>query len=198
MDHDELNRLRTEADRRWRRRMVLMVVLIVAWVPIGAVITFLGSGSRRSVPWGLLAATMGAAVGLMLIMLAVVLLVQRWRTGRWGPAPLAVGGTKASVRRAVFRAVRRGELPGSQPERTLAEELARRTVAQRWVPWWSSATALLVATNATFQITEGHRTIGVTTLCSAVAFAALTVLSLQRRRGARRLLAASNSAHDDH
>jgi hypothetical protein len=53
-----------------------------------------------------------------------------------------------------------------------------------------------MAGNAVFQITEGQRVIGVTTTFSVVMFALVAVLSVRQRRGARRLLAASNS-HDN-
>ena len=112
---------------------------------------------------------------------------RRWRTGSWGVQQPAVAGAGGRTRRQVLRSVRQGDLPGNEPDRSLAVDLARTQLGHRWAVWIPACTGALQLVNAVFlqERTFTRLTLGL----AGCTFIALTALIVVQRRGATALLA---------
>src|SRR5450631_2967403 len=181
----DLDPYRQRAGVRGRRQILILVALMPVMIVLGIVVAKITTPG----PFSLRAMVMvgGISVAILLLTIFGVMGITRWRTGRWSVEQPALVGASRRTRRQVLRNVRRGSLPGNEPDRSLAVDLARTQLRHRWAVWIPACTAALELVNAVFL---QERTI--TRLSMGLAgciFIALTVLIVVQRRGASALLA---------
>ena len=129
------------------------------------------------------------AVPVVVTLVASFVLLRLRRQGRvsW-LEPWALAGSDRATRRCVWRAVRRGDLPRSEPERALALDTARRMMGFRWARVFFALLAVLQAVNL-LLVQDPAFPRGLTGL-SGLLLAGLVVQQSVVLRGARALVSA--------
>lgn len=185
MTSPDLDTYRQRAGVRRRRMLFILVPLMPVMIILGLVVAGLTTPGPIHLRGMVLAG--GIMIAIYVLTIFGVLGIIRWRTGRWSQEQPAVAGASGRTRRQVLRSVRRGNLPSDEPDRSLALDLARTIMRQRWLLW-------LFAFTGTFQLVNGaflqeHTTSRLMTGLAGCCFICGAVLMMVQRRGASALLA---------